>query len=230
VPVTPDDLVAYIAAVTAHSGYTKRFRADLRVPGLRIPITVVPALWTEAVDVGRQVLWLHTFGERHHDAVAGRPKGYRALAKPITGMPSREARDISYHPPSQTLHIGTGSICPVTPEVWDCDVGGMRVIRHWLNYRTAEHHGRSSELDRIGLQRWTVALTDELLALISVLTGCVALWSQQNDLLHRICQHQTVSASELRDNEILPPPHASTIPPPTSPKGPNIQTRLDDGA
>jgi hypothetical protein len=172
------------------------------------------------------VLWLHTFGERHHDAAAGRPRGHRALAEqfgirnlaPINALPSRAAGHITYDASSQTLYIGTGSIWPVTPEVWDFDVGGMRVVRHWLNYRTAEYHGRSSALDRIRPQRWTAAMTDEILALIAVLTACVALHAAQADLLHRICEHRTLSASRLRQAGIVPPPRASILSPYTSSK------------
>ena len=34
-PVTPEDVIAYIAAVMAHPAFTARFKADLVRPGLR---------------------------------------------------------------------------------------------------------------------------------------------------------------------------------------------------
>ncbi|WP_165966265.1 type ISP restriction/modification enzyme [Actinomadura sp. 7K534] len=219
--VTADDLLSYIASVNAHPGYTERFRADLKDPGVRVPLTTQPELWAEAVGLGRRLLWLHTFGERHHDAAVGRPRGHRALAQhfgirnptPITTLPSRSAGEIVYDSSSLTLHIGTGSIRPMTPAVWNYDVGGMRVIRHWLNYRTTEYHGKSSPLDHIRPQRWTAAMTDELLAVTAVLTGCVALQDEQEDLLQRICAQPTVSASELTTRGVLPPPKPSTAAP-----------------
>ncbi len=61
-PVVPEDLLAYIAAVAAHPAYARRFQADLRAPGVRIPITTVPALWNEAAGLGWQVLPAHTYG------------------------------------------------------------------------------------------------------------------------------------------------------------------------
>ena len=33
-------------------------------PGLRIPLTANPQLFCEAVQLGRRVIWLHTYGER----------------------------------------------------------------------------------------------------------------------------------------------------------------------
>ncbi len=137
IPVKPGDLLAYIAGITAHPGYTTQFRADLKFPGVRIPITTEANLWTAAVDIGREVLWLHTFGERHFDPAAGRPRGHRALAErfsirnllPINALPAC-ADDIRHDATSQTLHVGTGTIYPVTSRVWEYDVGGMRVVRH----------------------------------------------------------------------------------------------------
>lgn len=67
--------MAYIAAVAAHPTYTAKFQEDLSTPGLRIPLTADANLFAEAVELGRRVLWLHTFGERMIDAKHGRPAG-----------------------------------------------------------------------------------------------------------------------------------------------------------
>lgn len=61
-PVGPEDLFSYIAAVAANAAYTARFQPDLSTPGLRIPLTADPALFQEAVGLGRRILWLYTFG------------------------------------------------------------------------------------------------------------------------------------------------------------------------
>jgi len=73
--VSAEDLFAYIAAVTAHPAYTFRFAPDLVQPGLRIPLTAEPTQFAEAATLGREVIWLHTFGERFADPQAGRPTG-----------------------------------------------------------------------------------------------------------------------------------------------------------
>ena len=75
VAVSAPDLMAYFAAVAAHPAYTARFRSDLVQPGLRIPMTADARLFAEAVDIGREVIWLHCFGERFADPDAERPNG-----------------------------------------------------------------------------------------------------------------------------------------------------------
>ncbi|MEX2553553.1 MAG: type ISP restriction/modification enzyme, partial [Actinomycetota bacterium] len=62
--VSAPDLMAYIAAVLAHPAFTARFAKDLKQPGLRVPITADASLFAEAVALGREVIWLHTYGER----------------------------------------------------------------------------------------------------------------------------------------------------------------------
>lgn len=38
-----------------------------------MPITAEAALFREAVELGREVIWLHCFGERFADPVTGQP-------------------------------------------------------------------------------------------------------------------------------------------------------------
>ena len=73
VAVSAPDLMAYFAAVAAHPAYTARFRSDLVQPGLRLPLTTDATLFGEAVDIGREVVWLHCFGERFAAPDACRP-------------------------------------------------------------------------------------------------------------------------------------------------------------
>src|SRR5439155_12409647 len=71
--VTAEDFLAYLAGVAANPAYTARFQADLTQPGLRIPLTARPKLFTQTVELGRRVIWLHTFGERFADPGADWP-------------------------------------------------------------------------------------------------------------------------------------------------------------
>jgi predicted helicase len=73
--VTPEDLMSYIAAIAAQPKFTAEFQGDLSTPGLYIPLTADPHTFTEAVQVGRRVIWLHTFGDRMTDPDKGRPSG-----------------------------------------------------------------------------------------------------------------------------------------------------------
>ena len=44
--------------------YVRRFWDELTIPGPRLPVTKEAALFNQAVELGRRLLWLHTYGER----------------------------------------------------------------------------------------------------------------------------------------------------------------------
>lgn len=224
-PVSGDDLAAYIAAVTAHPGYTARFAEQLETPGIRVPLTADSKLWHAAVEVGRRVLWLHTFGERLVDEAAGRPCGGAAGAAlspvlnldgvPATedGMPtvithssdpgSRRDADDGDH----TLYLDSARFSPVSPAVWRYDVGGRRVVKSWFDARRRNPGGRrSSPLDEINARRWVKTDTDELLRLLGVLDGLVQLESRQTELLDAICAGPLLSYADLDRAGALPTP------------------------
>jgi hypothetical protein len=71
--VAAKEVIAYLAAVAANPAYTARFAPDLVQPGLCIPLTADSVLFDDAVRIGREVVWLHTFGERFADTNVGRP-------------------------------------------------------------------------------------------------------------------------------------------------------------
>lgn len=60
----PGDLVYYLAALTGHPGYVRTFDEPLQQAGIRVPLTADLELWERAVQLGKQVVWLHTYGER----------------------------------------------------------------------------------------------------------------------------------------------------------------------
>ena len=68
-----EDLFAYLAAVLAHPAYAKKFADDLRTPGLKVPLTADPNMFFDAVSIGRQVIWLHSYGQRFFDDNEQRP-------------------------------------------------------------------------------------------------------------------------------------------------------------
>jgi hypothetical protein len=59
--------------VAAHPAFNARFQDDLSTPGLRIPVTAAAADFHQAVEIGRIVIWLQTFGERMIDPKNNRP-------------------------------------------------------------------------------------------------------------------------------------------------------------
>jgi hypothetical protein len=204
-PVPAEDLMAYIAAVAAHPSYTARFQHDLRRPGLRIPVTADGALFAEAAALGREVIWLHTFGERFADPGADRPEAPPRLPderKPdytregaIPSDPAHMPDAISYDPSLKRLQVGTGYIDNVPSEVWNYEVSGKHVLRQWFSYRRRNRERPQigdrrppSPLGDIRPDRWLPEYTTELINLLNVLGRLVELEPRQADLLTRIVE------------------------------------------
>lgn len=213
--VSPEDFMAYLAAVLAHPAFTERFRSDLTQPGLRVPLTAEPKLFWEVVELGRTVLWLHSFGERFVDPKEGRPSGPPRLPKekaptiPAAGaIPSTEDRmpdAIDYDPVTRRLNIGDGYVENVSPEVWAYEVSGKQVVRQWFSYRKANRERPiigdrrpPSPLGDIQPASWPSEYTTELLEIVHVLGRLVDLESAQAELLNRICKGKIIPYEEVK--------------------------------
>lgn len=127
-PVTPEDFAAYVAGVLAHPGDHARFAVELATPGPRVPLTADAELFAEVRDLGRRLLWLQTWTERYRDAAAGRGADLPAVAglgwaSPVAQIPATE-RDVTYSAATQTVHVGTGTVTGVRPDVWAFQVSG----------------------------------------------------------------------------------------------------------
>lgn len=206
--VSAEDVMAYIAAVAAHPGYVARFRANLKQPGLRIPVTADGALFAEAAKLGREVVWLHTFGERFQDDRGGvvrvtdapEPTVSKALPRTLAEMP----HDLVYDPGEQALKFGTGRIDNVSPAVRAYEVSGKTVLDQWWSYRRADRskppmgdRRPPSPLQDIQPTDWPSEYTTELLNVLRVLTRLVGLEPAQQALLDRIVEGPTLDADEL---------------------------------
>lgn len=213
-PVVPEDVIAYLAAVAAHPGYLKRFATDLVQPGLRIPLTADVALFDEALRLGRQVVWLHTFGERlvatSEERPAGPPRlpGATAPRIPADGAIGSTADampdSISYDETKWRLWIGSGHVDNVPPAVWAYEVSGKQVLTQWFSYRRRTRsrpiigdRRPPSPLGDIQPEKWLPEYTAELMNVLHVLGRLVALEPAQADLLDRICAGPLVSAEEV---------------------------------
>ena len=214
-PVRAEDLFAYIAAVAAHPAYIERFRSDLATPGLRIALTADTVVFFAAAELGRRIVWLHTFGERFTDASAGRDPGAPRLptsrrpqvprggAIPTTpeGMPNA----LAYDAEKQRLMVGSGFIEPVPMEVWRYQVGGKQVLVQWFNSRKREREKpqigdrrKPSPLGDIQPDHWLAEYTTELLNVLNVLGLLVELEPQAEQLLERICTGPLVTQADLQ--------------------------------
>jgi hypothetical protein len=212
--VGAEDVFVYISAVASHPAYTSRFTADLIQPGLRIPITADATTFTQAVEVGREVIWLHTFGERFGDPGQGRPtspprlQAEKAPRVPASGAIPQGSSDmpdtIDYDPKARRLIVGSGYIEGVTPEMWSYEVSGKQVLRQWFSYRKANRERpiigdrrQPSKLGDIQPDHWLAEYTTELINLLHVLGRLIELEPTQADLLDRVCSGPLISNDEL---------------------------------
>ena len=218
--------MAYIAAVSAHPNYTARFAADLVRPGLRVPITADGATFAEAAELGRSVIWLHTYGERFADPARGRPSAPPRLPKdkapriPKEGVipPNRDAMPdtIDYDPATARLLVGRGYVERVTPAMWAYEVSGKHVIRQWFSYRKSNRERPiigdrrpPSKLGDIQPDHWLAEYTTDLINLLHVLGLLIDLEPSQATLLARLCSGPTILADELHSAGALTVPPGS---------------------
>lgn len=211
--ITPEELFAYIYAVLAGE-YTERFASELEVPGPRIPITKDTDFFEKTAELGRRLIWLHTYGERFVP-VGEKPSAIpTGKAKCTVGVPSKSGEypeEFEYDPETKRLIVGKGVFEPVEPEVWEFDVSGLQVVRSWLSYRMKEGAGkRSSQLDEIRPERWPADFTEELCRLLWIVEQTLTLIPQTRDCLADIVNGPVFAASELpspsQDEKAAPKP------------------------
>lgn len=221
--ITAEDVVAYIAAIAAHPAFTARFQADLSTPGLRIPFTSDRRAFAKAADLGRTVIWLHTFGERMTDPRKGRPAQPPRLptarrpripaAGAIPQDPAAMPDSIHYDASKKRLLVGQGYVENVEPEVWLYEVSGKQVLLQWFSYRKLNRERpiigdrrKPSSLGDIQPDCWLAEYTTEIINLLNVLGWLVDLEPAQAALLEKVCAGPIILADELRDAGALEVP------------------------
>jgi hypothetical protein len=211
---SPEDVFSYVAALLATPAYTERFKSDLVRPGLRVPLTADKKLFAKAAEIGREVIWLHTFGERFADPAQGRSAGQPKLPdaerpKVLASHPIPDAAQgfpdkIDYDSVKRELKIGTGVIAPVAPEVWAYEVSGKPVLKQWFSYRRKNREKPQigdrrppSPLGEIQPDHWLPEYTTELLNVINVLGLLVKLEPKQKAILDEILDGPLIPASKI---------------------------------
>ncbi|MGD0900371.1 MAG: type ISP restriction/modification enzyme, partial [Thermoguttaceae bacterium] len=212
--VTPEEFLAYVYGVLAQPAFTRRFAEELGTRELRIPLTKDAALFARVRDVGANLLWLHTYGQRFVPKGKQRgqvPKGAARCTKAVSGDAAGYPEDYEYSDARRTLHVGDGQFRPVSREVYGFEVSGLKVVQSWLRYRMKAGAGKkSSPLDDIRPDRWTGQFTTELLELLWVLQATVEGYPAQAELLSAVVRGPCFRADELPavpDQAHRPPAH-----------------------
>ena len=170
----PRDVFDYIYAVLHSPSYRTRYADFLKSDFPRIPLPVSAKLFTNLVDLGRQLVALHLMDE----------KEAKALAKPETRFISTgEARVEKGYPKYENGKVMINATChfeDVTPEIWNFHIGGYQVCEKWLKDRAGKggknpRPGRVlSDEDILHYRRITIALRDT-----------IALMTQIDDVINK---------------------------------------------
>lgn len=212
--VSASDVFSYIAALLGSRSFVDYFIQDLRTPGLRVPLTADPALFFEAAESGRRVIWLHTFGECMADRSQGRPKS--APRMPPKDRPSSPKggeiqkpgasfpQELDYDAANRRLHVGDGHIDNVSPEMWAFQVSGKTVISQWFSSRRESRERPPmgdrrppSPLSSVQPDEWLDEYTTELINLLNVLGLLVEMDNTLDDLLGRVLINGLITVDEL---------------------------------
>ena len=202
--VTPEQLLAYIYGTMAHPDFTNHFAKELSTKELRVPLTKNPKLFSHAVKIGENLLWLHTFAQRY--AVKGRdskqvPVGLAKCRKAVPSGIEKYPEKYGYDPALKTLYVGEGQFAPVPLEVYEYEVSGLKVVQSWLGYRMKNPTGKKSsplnDITTSTLTGWPSDFTTELLELLWVLEKTVEQYSAQKKLLKTILTKSCFQANDL---------------------------------
>jgi hypothetical protein len=199
--ISAEDFVAYVYAVLAHPGFTARFHTELATKEIRLPLTRESALFNRAVCIGRRLIWLHSYGERFIPAGLRPdeiPPGVARCERAVPGTPEGYPERFEYNDATRTLHLGAGEFVPVSYDVFNFEVSGLKVVQSWLKYRMKRGAGKkSSPLDDIRPERWTAEMTTELLNLLWILEATLAGYPEQKQILEDILHGSLFWAEEL---------------------------------
>ena len=218
----PGDLVYYLAALTGHPGYVRTFDEPLQQAGIRVPLTADPALWERAVQLGKQVVWLHTYGERGEPLPGMKylhqlPEGADyVLPTPTIDMgktmpekkpsfspdPVSSLSEEENIPVTGTVSFGQARCENVEKRVFDYTIGGNQVLGLWAKYRLKKPGVRSSSpLDYIVQREWPPAWSEEYERLLYTLTHLVHLEPAQEKLLDEVLAGEQIFREEFVDTE-----------------------------
>ena len=112
----------------------------------------------------------------------------------VTRLPN----GVEYDADTEEVVLGNGRFGPVPREVFEYEVGGRKILKSWVAYRSADPAGkRTSPLDDVNPNAWEHSWTQDLIEVLSAVRRVVELESAQASLLTRILEGPIASSEEL---------------------------------
>ena len=131
----PEDIFDAILCLLSAQSYTHRFAEDLEDTFPHIPFPADPAVFVNAVEIGREIRALEAFQREPHEMF--QPRDFCR----IVGQPDEGAvlSDIAYAEGTLSLwKYGNAAVPAFTGlplSVWDFSVSGYRVLPRWIEGR-----------------------------------------------------------------------------------------------
>ena len=96
------------------------------------------------------------------------------------------------------IRVDSGEFGPVSSDVWNYEVSGLKVVQSWLGYRMLKRKGKkSSPLDEITPTEWGSEYTSEFLRLLNLLTRTLEIHPRQTELLNAVVAGPLLTANAL---------------------------------
>lgn len=206
VDVTPNDIAAYITAVTAFPGYQERFEEELSVPTIRVPFTSDPTLWERAVNIGQRIIALSTADrtrvatnvpelsecasavewlEVHNGDAIGERASHWLKLQDNNGVKNK-------------LVVGGNVFTGVTQDILNYRIGNAQIVKKWLERRLSTPYGKSmSPLDKVMPDEWEPEWSVELFKLLQTIEALIAIEGEQRILLEDVMAGELLTMQQL---------------------------------
>lgn len=202
-----EELFCYVYGLLSGVAYQATFAEELLTPGPRLPISTDESTFKAVAAAGREMISLHTYGER-----MGSGKAHATGARATQNLPSGVYPETYKHDAERgLLWLGTAAdvktagldkcghptnggercllIKNVPAEVFEFALSGFKPLASWLGYRMLEAKGKkSSPLDEMRPAAWTTEMSRELLELIWLLELTLQKQPELTALLQRVME------------------------------------------
>ena len=198
--VPPESLYYYLYSILTSSHYINHYHQELQIPGPKVPITKNLNLYLKGTKLGKQLIRIHTFGERLSSG-RFRLEGNARYLGPLPSAPQEYPEKFIYTPETKIIWACTGKkrqafTQQVDSRVWNFSISGFKPIQAWLKYRTKARHKKSFPVNTLPYT-WTSTMTAEFINVVHAIEMTI----DKEELLTR--QFKKILASQLLTNSEL---------------------------
>ena len=214
VSVAPNDIAAYITAVTAFPGYQERFEEELSVPTIRVPLTSDPKLWERAVNIGQRIIALSTADRTSTTTSIPELSGYASAVEwqEVHGREAIGERAIHWlklqdnNGVKDKLVVGGNVFTGVGQDILNYRIGNALIVKKWLERRLSTPYGKSmSPLDKIMPDEWEPEWSVELFKLLQTIEALIAIEGEQAQLLDDVMASELLTTQQLEKAGVVWP-------------------------